>query len=76
VYRRLFALKVGASLLDVGRTCAFWPVLVAEREPYAQGNIVGVDNLLDAIHLSQHMAALTHHQNLTFLQLDLVRGCV
>jgi hypothetical protein len=72
VYRRHFALKVGASLLDVGRTCAFWPALVAEREPYAQGNIVGVDNRLDAIHLSQHMAALTHHQDLTFLQIDLV----
>jgi hypothetical protein len=31
-----------------------------------------VDNRLDAVHLSQHLAALTHHQDLTFLQLDLV----
>jgi 2-polyprenyl-3-methyl-5-hydroxy-6-metoxy-1,4-benzoquinol methylase len=72
VYRRLFALKVGVSLLDVGCAFAFWPVLVAEREPHAQGKIVGGDNRLDAVHLSQHMAALTRHQDLTFLQLALV----
>ena len=36
VYRRLFALKVEVSLLDVGCACAFWPVLVAEREPHTQ----------------------------------------
>jgi SAM-dependent methyltransferase len=72
IYRRLFELKVGASLLDVGCACAFWPVLAAEREPHAQSSIVGVDSRLDAIHLSQHMAALTQHQNLTFLQLDLL----
>jgi hypothetical protein len=72
IYRRLFELKVGASLLDVGCACAFWPVLVAEREPHAHSSIVGVDNRLDVVHLSQHMAALTHHQDLTFLQLDLL----
>ena len=47
-------------------------MLVAQREPIAQKSIVGVDNRLDAIHLSQHMAALTHHQDLIFLQLDLL----
>jgi hypothetical protein len=31
-----------------------------------------VDNRLDDVHLSQHLATLTHHQDLTFLQLDLV----
>jgi hypothetical protein len=72
VYRRLFELKIGASLLDVGCACPFWPVLVAKREPHTQRNIVGVDNRLDAVHLSQLLAALTHHQDLTFLQLDLV----
>jgi Methyltransferase domain len=72
VYRRLFSLKVGESLLDVGCACAFWPVLVAERDPRAQGRIVGVDNRLDAIHLSQHMAALSDKQNVTFIQLDLL----
>src|SRR5207244_1615914 len=72
VYRRLFVLKIGTSLLDVGCACAFWPVLVAEREPHSQRNIVGVDNRLDAVHLSQNLAALMHHQDLTFLQLDLL----
>ncbi len=70
VYRRLFSLKVGISLLDVGCACAFWPVLAAEREP--DGSIVGVDNRLDAIHLSQHMATLIDKPDLTFLQLDLL----
>lgn len=72
VYRRLFSLKVGRSLLDVGCACAFWPVLAAEREPDAHGEIVGVDNRLDAIHLSQHMAALTNKPALLLLQLDLL----
>jgi len=72
VYCRLFSLKVGGSLLDVGCACAFWPVLAAEREPGARGSIVGVDNRLDAIHLSQHMAMLTDKPDLTFLQLDLL----
>src|SRR5262249_39453919 len=29
IYCRLFELKVGTSLLDVGCACAFWPVLIA-----------------------------------------------
>jgi len=72
VYRRLFSLKVGRSLLDVGCACAFWPVLVAERDPDAYERIVGVDSRLDAIHLSQNMAALVGINDLTFLQLDLL----
>jgi hypothetical protein len=72
IYRRLFELKVGTSLLDVGRACAFWPTLVGERVPDAHGSIVGVDNRLDAIHLSQHLAALADRHDLTFLQLDLL----
>lgn len=72
IYRRLFALQVGASLLDVGCACDFWPVLVAERETRTQRSIVGIDNRLDAVHLSQNLAGLTHNQDLTFLQLDLL----
>lgn len=72
IYRRLFSLKVGKSLLDVGCACAFWPALVAERDLTAHGNIVGVDNRLDAIHLSQHMVALIGNQQVTFFQLDLL----
>ena len=72
VYRRLFSLKVGRSLLDVGCACAFWPTLVAERTPNAHGRIVGVDNRLDAVHLSQNMATLTQQHDLTFLQVDVL----
>jgi Methyltransferase domain len=72
VYRRLFSLKMGRSLLDVGCACAFWPVLAAEREPDARGSIVGVDTRLDAIHLSQHMATLIDKPDVTCIQLDLL----
>jgi hypothetical protein len=72
IYRRLCELKVETSLLDVGCACAFWPTLVAERVPDVHGSIVGVDNRLDAIHLSQHLATLTDRHDLTFLQLDLL----
>lgn len=72
IYRRLFLLKVGKSLLDVGCACAFWPALVAERDPGGYERIVGVDNRLDAIHISQHMVALIDKQDLRFLQLDLL----
>lgn len=72
IYRRLFTLKVEMSLLDVGCACAFWPVLVAERNQDISERIVGVDNRLTAIHLSQHMATHIDQHNLTFLQLDLL----
>lgn len=72
IYRRLFSLKMGVSLLDVGCACAFWPMLVAERDPEAHGRIVGVDTRLNAIHLSQNLAALTNIHDLIFLQRDLL----
>ena len=47
-------------------------MFVADRKPIAQKSIVGVVHRLDAVHLSQHMEALAHCQDLTFLQLDLL----
>ncbi len=44
---------------------------IPENEADFSG-IVGVDSRLDAIHLSQHRVALTHYQDLSFLQLDLL----
>ena len=74
IYHHLFSLKVGNSLLDVGCACAFWPVLVAEREheKESHGRIVGVDNRQDAIILSQNMAYLAGITNVEFQQFDLL----
>ncbi len=72
IYRRLFALKVGSSLLDVGCACAFWPILVAERIQDKSNKIVGVDNRLDAINLSTHLAALTKKDSLEFALADVL----
>jgi SAM-dependent methyltransferase len=72
VYRRLFSLKRGSSLLDAGCACAFWPILVAERESSLRGRIVGVDSRRDAVNLSTNLAALTGINGLEFLQLDIL----
>ena len=72
IYHHLFSLKAGSSLLDVGCACAFWPLLVAEREKEKHGRIVGVDNRQDAIILSQNMASLAGIKNVEFVQRDLL----
>ncbi len=70
IYRRLFSLRAGTSLLDVGCACAFWPILVAEQDP--QARIVGVDNRQDAIVLSTSMAQLLQYGTVAFTQADLL----
>ena len=72
VYRCLLALKVGSSLLDVGCACAFWPVLVAERQPMPHGRIIGVDNRRDAINLSTNLAKQVGMNDLEFVQVDVL----
>ncbi len=72
IYRYLFSLKVGSSLLDVGCACAFWPLLVAEREKGTHGRIVGVDNRSEAIILSENMAALAGITGVEFAVSDLL----
>lgn len=72
IYHRLFVLKVGSSLLDVGCACAFWPILVAERANGTYQRIVGVDNRADAIALSNNLAASVNMTHLEFIQDDLL----
>lgn len=72
IYRYLFSQKVGTSLLDVGCACAFWPLLVAEREAGKHTRIVGADNRQEAITLSQNMAALANINGVKFVQSDLL----
>lgn len=72
IYRYLFTQKVGTSLLDVGCACAFWPLLVAEREQTRHGRIVGADNRQEAITLSQNMAKLAQIEHVEFVVSDLL----
>lgn len=71
VYRRLFSLRVGSSLLDVGCACAFWPVLLAQDQRDKLERIVGVDNRSDAITLSEQLVAVTKVPDLQLIQADL-----
>ena len=72
IYQYLFDHKVGTSLLDVGCACAFWPLLVAEREKGKYERIVGADNRQDAINLSTNMANLANITNIEFIKSDLL----
>ena len=72
IYHRLLELKVGASLLDVGCACAFWPVLVAEHVQAGSERIVGVDSRRDAIALSNNLATVTNRTYIEFIQVDLL----
>lgn len=72
LYRHLFSLLVGESLLDVGCACAFWPVLVAERDLPYHRRITGVDKRQDAIHLSMQLATCVGLSHLEFLLADVL----
>ena len=72
IYQYLFDHKIGTSLLDVGCACAFWPLLVAEREQGKYERIVGADNRQDAINLSNNMATLANITNVEFIKSDLL----
>lgn len=72
IYRRLFDLKVGSSLLDVGCACAFWPLLVAERTSSKGGTIIGIDNRDAAINLSCQLATVANIRNVEFIKSDVL----
>lgn len=72
IYHRLLQLKVGASLLDVGCACAFWPILAAQYEQTASNRIVAVDSRRDAIAISINLAAATTMTHIEFIQADLM----
>jgi SAM-dependent methyltransferase len=55
VYRRILELNAGASLLDVGSSLGFLPVLAAERAPSA--TVVGCDNRPEAVACASDLAA-------------------
>lgn len=56
IYRRLLALVQGKSLLDVGCSCAYWPLLVAREKGCSGGPIVAIDRRAEALRLSALLA--------------------
>lgn len=70
IYQRLLELQTGTTLLDVGCACAFWPLLATTSKKLER--IVGVDNRLDAINLSQQLARLADINNTDFTLADVL----
>ncbi len=70
IYQRVMERLVGQSLLDVGSSFGFLPVLLAEK--MADVTLVGCDNNPDAISCSTDLAAVTHADQVTFLLRDVL----
>ena len=70
IYQQVMERFVGESLLDVGSSFGFLPVLLAEK--MANGTLVGCDNHPDAISCSTDLAAVTHADQVTFLLRDVL----
>lgn len=70
IYQRVMEYLVGQSLLDVGSSFGFLPVLLAEH--MADITLVGCDNNPDAISCSIDLAAVTHADRVTFLLSDVL----
>ncbi len=70
IYKRIFELTSGQSLLDVGCSFGFLPVLVSERTPNTQ--ITACDVSADAIGFSSSLANVAKAQNITFSQKDVL----
>src|SRR5205823_2796163 len=65
---------VGQSLLDVGCSFGFFPVLMAERLPDL--SIVGCDNNPDAISFSTDVAEITGVRHITFSRQDVLSATI
>lgn len=70
IYRRIFELVTHLSLLDVGCSFGFLPVLMAERNRSMR--IIGSDISRDAISLSTRLANATDVHNVAFCQIDVL----
>jgi SAM-dependent methyltransferase len=70
VYRRIIEYATGASLLDVGTSLGFLPMLVAERHPNM--TVVGCDNRQDAISCAIDLTAANGTRRVNFLLKDVL----
>lgn len=67
IYRRIAELFVGQSLLDVGSSFGFFPILVGDS--ISDSHIIGCDNNPDAVSLASNLAqAASTHQPVFILQ--------
>lgn len=70
IYRRIFEIISGQSLLDVGCSFGFLPVLMRERIPDI--HVTACDASADAIAFSISLANAANVQNIIFLQKDVL----
>jgi 2-polyprenyl-3-methyl-5-hydroxy-6-metoxy-1,4-benzoquinol methylase len=70
IYRRIFELHPAQSLLDVGCSFGFFPVLAAEQMPNAR--IVGCDISQEALRFSTDLACAYGIRRITFTQQDVL----
>jgi SAM-dependent methyltransferase len=70
IYRRIFELVTGHSLLDVGCSFGFFPVLMAERDHSM--HILGSDVSQDAIGFSTSLANAADIHSVAFQQIDVL----
>jgi SAM-dependent methyltransferase len=70
MYRRVFELCIGESLLDVGCSFGFLPVLLAEHAPDVR--ITGCDNNPDALRFSSDLSRATGTQHVTLTLRDVL----
>lgn len=70
IYRRIFKLVLGTSLLDVGTSFGFLPLLIAHY--YPEIRVTGCDNNPDVIAIATDVAATVNAQNITFLFKDVL----
>src|SRR5579864_1399462 len=71
LYRRVFQLCVGASLLDAGCSAGFLPLLMAEGLPVLE-NVVGVDIYAGPFPVARAIARERHLLHVQFIQADLL----
>src|SRR5262245_52613944 len=69
-YQRVMELRVGDSLLDVGTSFGFLPVLVAGRDPTA--TVVACDLSFDALACATDLAVMARAPQVTFLAGDVL----
>ncbi len=74
IYRRVLALQVGESLLDVGCSFGFLPLLVAERLP-SLSQVLGVDLQSSPFPVMRALAQERHLEPVRFEQADVLNDC-
>jgi len=71
LYRRVFELLIGDSVLDAGCSFGFLPLLIGERSP-SFTKVVGIDVEADPFSVVRTIAQERSVKNVSFLQADLL----